>query len=289
MRIIDIIQADKPGLSFEVSPPTNMMRYEEVKALIEKVAELKPDFMSVTYGAGGGTNDFTVPMAANLQDNWNVPTVAHMTCVSSTRERVRAQLDAMRAAGVNNVLAMRGDIPRNAPPREQWAYHYGVELVREVKEYGGFCIGGACYPETHPESPNQKEDIRYLKEKVDAGCDFLTTQMFFDNNVFYNFLYKIREAGITVPVVPGIMPVTNGKQIKKVAELSGAALPQRFKYIVDMFGGTPAAMRQAGIIYACEQMIDLYANGIPAIHVYSMNKPDVAAQIHTNLSEIVKV
>ena len=288
MRIVDIIQSEKPGLSFEVSPPTNLTKYDQIKSITETVAALRPDFMSVTYGAGGGTNDFTVPIAANLQDNWSVPTVAHMTCVSSTHERVRRQLDAMRAAGVNNVLAMRGDIPRNAPPKEEWAYHYGVELVREIKEYGGFCIGGACYPETHPESPNQKEDIRFLKEKVDAGCEFLTTQMFFDNNVFYNFLYKIREAGITVPVVPGIMPVTNGKQIKKIAELSGAALPQRFKYIVDRFGGTPDAMRQAGIIYACEQMIDLYANGIPAIHVYSMNKPDVAEQIHRNLSDIVK-
>ena len=288
MRIIDIIQAEKPALSFEVSPPTNLSKYDEIKAVTETVAALAPDFMSVTYGAGGGTNDFTVPIAANLQDHWSVPTVAHMTCVSSTKERVRAQLDAMREAGVNNVLAMRGDIPRNAPPRDTWAYHYGFELVQEVKEYGGFCIGGACYPETHPESPSQKEDIRFLKEKVDAGCEFLTTQMFFDNNVYYNFLYKIREAGITVPVVTGIMPVTNGKQIKKIAERAGAALPQRFKYIVDKFGGTPDAMRQAGIIYACEQMIDLYATGVPAIHVYTMNKPAVAAQIKANLSEIVK-
>ena len=288
MRITDIIGTERPCLSFEVSPPSTQNRYDAIKAITEEVAGLKPDFMSVTYGAGGGTNDFTVPIAANLQDNWNIPTVAHMTCVSSTKERVRSQLDAMRNAGVNNVLAMRGDIPRNAPPRDQWAYHYGCELVAEVKEYGGFCIGGACYPETHPESATQKEDIYHLKLKVDAGCEFLTTQMFFDNNVFYNFLYKIREAGITVPVIPGIMPVTNGKQIKKVAELSGAALPQRFKYIVDKFGSTPAAMRQAGIIYACEQMIDLYANGIPAIHVYSMNKLDVAAQIHANLSEIIK-
>lgn len=288
MKIIDIIQAEKPALSFEVSPPSTLVKFEEIKGITEKVAALKPDFMSVTYGAGGGTNDFTVPIAANLQDNWSVPTVAHMTCVSSTKERVHHQMDAMRAAGVNNVLAMRGDIPRNAPPKNEWAYHYGCELVAELKEYGGFCIGGACYPEVHPESVSQKEDIYHLKLKVDAGCEFLTTQMFFDNNVFYNFLYKIREAGITVPVVPGIMPVTNGKQIKKVAELSGAALPQRFKYIVDKFGGTPDAMRQAGIIYACEQMIDLYANGISAIHVYTMNKPDVAAQIQANLSEIVK-
>lgn len=288
MKITELLQKGKPCLSFEVSPPHTREKYEDIKATIDEVAELSPDFMSVTYGAGGGTNDFTVPIAAHLQDDYNVPTVAHLTCVSSSKERVHGQLDSMRAAGVENVLTMRGDIPRNAPPKDQWAYHYASELVAEVKEYGGFCIGGACYPETHPESASQKEDIRHLKEKVDAGCEFLTTQMFFDNNVYYNFLYKIREAGITVPVIPGIMPVTNGKQIKRVAELSGAALPQRFRYIVDRFGSDPEAMRQAGIIYACEQIIDLYANGVPAIHVYSMNKPFVAKEIYRNLSEIVK-
>ena len=288
MKITELLQAGKPCLSFEVSPPTSAERYEEITALVDEVAGLHPDFMSVTYGAGGGTNDFTVPVAAHLQDDFGVPTVAHLTCISSTKERVHAQLDAMRKAGVENVLAMRGDIPANAPPRDQWKYHYASELVAEVKEYGGFCIGGACYPETHPESASQKEDIQHLKEKVDAGCEYLTTQMFFDNNVYYNFLYKIREAGITVPVIPGIMPVTTAKQIGRIAKLSGAMLPQRFKYIVDRFGGDPASMRQAGIIYACEQIIDLFANGVPAIHVYSMNKPFVAQQISANLSEIVK-
>lgn len=288
MKIIDLLQEGKPALSYEVSPPHSMDGYEKIKAVTEEVAHLSPAFMSVTYGAGGGTNDFTVPIAANLQDHFNIPTIAHLTCISSSRERVHAQLESMRAAGVENVLAMRGDIPVNAPPKDQWTYHYASELIAEIKQFGGFCIGGACYPETHPESVSQKDDIRYLKEKVDAGCDFLTSQMFFDNNVFYNFLYKIREAGITVPVIPGIMPVTNAKQIPRIAKLSGAVLPQRFRYIVDRFGSDPAAMRQAGIIYACEQIIDLFANGIPAIHIYSMNKPDVAKQIHANLSDIIK-
>lgn len=288
MKITDLLKEGKPSLSYEVSPPHSMDGYEKIKAVTEEMAHLSPAFMSVTYGAGGGTNDFTVPIAANLQDNFQIPTVAHLTCISSSHERVHAQLEAMRAAGVDNVLAMRGDIPANAPPKDQWAYHYANELVAEIKEFGGFCIGGACYPETHPESASQKDDIRYLKQKVDAGCDFLTTQMFFDNNVFYNFLYKIREAGITVPVIPGIMPVTNAKQIPRIAKLSGAVLPQRFRYIVDRFGDDPAAMRQAGIIYACEQIIDLFANGIPAIHIYSMNKPDVAKQIHANLSDVIK-
>lgn len=288
MKITDLIRAGRPCLSFEVSPPHTAARYEDIKATIDQVAALQPDFMSVTYGAGGGTNDFTVPIAAHLQDDLNVTTISHMTCISSTKERVKAQLDALRDAGVENVLAMRGDIPRNAPPAEQWHYHHADELVRQAKEYGCFCIGGACHPEVHPESASQKEDIRLLKEKVDAGCDWLMTQMFFDNDVFYNFLYKIREAGITVPVIPGIMPVTNGKQIKRIAELSGAALPQRFKYIVDRFGSDPSAMAQAGVIYASQQIIDLFANGIPAVHVYSMNKPEVARLIHANLSEVVR-
>lgn len=197
-------------------------------------------------------------------------------------------MDAMRAAGIENVLALRGDVAADRPPDGSWYYHYASELIREMKSYGGFCIGGACYPESHPESKNQVEDIAHLREKVDAGCEFLTTQMFFDNNIYYNFLYKVREAGITVPIVAGIMPVTNVKQIKRIVELSGTALPQRFRYLLDRFGSTPAAMKQAGIIYASEQIIDLLANDVPAIHVYSMNNASVAEQIQSNLSEILK-
>ena len=172
--------------------------------------------------------------------------------------------------------------------RSRWHYKHAIDLVRQLKESGAdFCIGGACYPEVHPESANQKEDIKYLKEKVDAGCEFLTTQMFFDNNLLYNFLYKIREAGITVPIIPGIMPITNANQIERSLKLSGSYVPQRFKSIVDKFGADPAAMKQAGIAYATDQIIDLYANGITNVHVYSMNKPDVAGKIKNNLSDIL--
>ena len=163
-----------------------------------------------------------------------------------------------------------------------------MDAVRVIKEADtDFCVGGACYPEIHPESADQKTDIRYLKEKVDAGCEFLTTQMFFDNNLLYNFLYKIREAGITVPIIPGVMPITNGGQIERAMRLSGSFMPQRFKSLVDKFGHDPAAMKQAGIAYATDQIIDLYANGITNVHVYSMNKPDVAAKIQSNLSAIL--
>ena len=212
--------------------------------------------------------------------------MAHLTCVSSTKQAVREYLAELSKNGIENILALRGDIPNEGLTVQE--YRYASELILDIKAAGNFCIGGACYPEGHTESKNQKEDIRFLKEKVDMGCDFLTTQMFFDNNILYNFLYKIREAGINVPVVAGIMPVTNGKQIQRIVKLSGTYLPQRFKSIVDRFGDNPSAMKQAGIAYATDQIIDLVANGVENVHVYTMNKPDVAAQIQANLSEILK-
>ncbi len=287
MKVIDLIEAEKPCLSFEVFPPKTSGNYQSIREATEQVAALRPDFISVTYGAGGGTSDYTVAISANLQEKFGVPTLAHLSCINSSHQGVKKQLDAMRAAKIENILALRGDVAKDTPPSE-WDYHYASELIREIKSYGGFCIGGACYPESHPESPSQAQDIAHLREKVEAGCAFLTTQMFFDNNIYYNFLYKIREAGITVPVVAGIMPVTNLKQIKRIIELSGTALPQRFRYLLDRFGSTSAAMKQAGIIYASEQIIDLLANDVPAIHVYSMNNASVAAQIQQNLSEILK-
>jgi methylenetetrahydrofolate reductase (NADPH) len=206
--------------------------------------------------------------------------------VSSIKETVHERIEAMQAAGIENVMALRGDIP--ADLSGEWQYHHAIELVRELKDSGAdFCIGAACYPEIHPESANQKEDIRYLKEKVDAGCDFLTTQMFFDNNLLYSFLYKIREAGITVPIIPGIMPITNANQVDRAVKLSGSFMPWRFKALVDKFGTSPSAMKQAGIAYATDQIIDLFANGITNVHVYSMNKPDVAKAIMNNLSDIL--
>ena len=288
MKLVNLLSGEGLSLSFEVFPPKTDMNFESVRAATEEIAALGPAFMSVTYGAGGGTSRYTLDIAKNIKERYGVPTLAHLTCVSSTRETVREKIDAMRAAGIENVMALRGDLPAEmvGADRTDWHYRYAIDLVRELKSEG-FCIGGACYPEVHPESANQREDIRYLKEKVDAGCDFLTTQMFFDNNLFYNFLYKIREAGITVPVMPGIMPITNGNQVARAIELSGTLMPQRFKALVDKFGDTPAAMKQAGIAYATDQIIDLFANGILNVHVYSMNKPDVAASIQSNLSNII--
>ena len=285
MKIRDILGQNRPTLSFEVFPPKTEDNYETVEAAAREIAKLSPSFMSVTYGAGGGTSRYTVDIAAALNNEYHVPTLAHVTCVSSTREKVHHVLEELKARGIENVLALRGDIPKEG--RLAHDYQYASELIGDIKQRGDFCVGAACYPEGHVESASKTEDIAHLKEKVEAGCDFLTTQMFFDNNILYNYLYRIREKGITVPVVAGIMPVTNVSQIKRICQMSGTYLPTRFKAIVDRFGDNPAAMKQAGIAYAAEQIIDLIANGVNGIHVYSMNKPDVAERIQESLSEIL--
>lgn len=290
MKITDLLKKQSLSISFEVFPPKNDTAFESVVAATEKIAELQPAFMSVTYGAGGGTSQYTLDIAKRIKLRNHVPSVAHLTCVSSTKETIHGRIADIKAAGIQNVMALRGDIPaelRDAD-RSGWDYHHAIELVKELRQADAdLCIGGACYPEIHPESKNQTEDIQHLKEKVDAGCDFLTTQMFFDNNLFYNFLYKAREAGVTVPIIPGVMPITNANQVARAIHLSGSFIPQRFKSLVDKFESDPAAMKQAGIAYATDQIIDLFANGITNVHVYSMNKPEVAEKIRENLSDIL--
>lgn len=290
MKIKELLSKKEPMLSFEVFPPKTDDLYETVEEAAEQIAMLNPDFMSVTYGAGGGTSKHTLNIAKDIKEKYGVPMLAHLTCVSSSKETVHERINDMKNAGIENIMALRGDIPQNISASEHFPghYRYAVDLIREIKLSGAdFCIGAACYPEVHPESDCQNSDIAHLKEKVDAGCDFLTTQMFFDNNLLYNFLYKIREAGITVPVVAGIMPITNGNQVERAIRLSGSHMPHKFKSIVDKFGHNGAAMKQAGIAYATEQIVDLIANGVNAIHVYTMNKPSVAAQIQSSLSEII--
>ncbi len=286
MKIKDIISGNKPSLSFEVFPPKTSDKFDSVLGAARDIAKEKPDFMSVTYGAGGGTSEYTAAICKALNDN-GVPALAHLTCVSSSKERIHHELEHLRSFGIENVLALRGDIPEDFD-RSRIEYHHASELIREISDFGGFCIGGACYPEGHPESESIAADLEGLRSKVDAGCEFLITQMFFDNNILYNFLYRLYRAGINVPVVAGIMPVTSASQIKRLCAISSSALPQRFLRIVDRYGDKPDAMKQAGIAFATEQIIDLYANGVNAVHVYSMNKPDVAAAIKTNISEIIK-
>jgi methylenetetrahydrofolate reductase (NADPH) len=290
VKLTEILNSGKISMSFEVFPPKTDTAFESVRNATEEIAKLRPSFMSVTYGAGGGTSKYTLDIARSIKEKYGVPTLAHLTCVSSTRETVLEKIEEIKASGIVNVMALRGDLTPELEggDRSTWAYRHAVELIRELKESGAdFCIGGACYPEIHPESANQKEDIKHLKEKVDAGCEFLTTQMFFDNNLLYNFLYKIREAGINVPIVAGIMPITNANQVERAIKLSGSFMPHRFKSLVDKFGSDPLAMKQAGIAYATDQIIDLFANNITNVHVYSMNKPDVAEKIRANLSDMI--
>lgn len=290
MKLTEILNRKELSLSFEVFPPKTQDVFGTVKDATEKIAALRPSFVSVTYGAGGGTSKYTLEIAKNIKSAYGVETLAHLTCVSSDRKTVKERIADMTACGIENVMALRGDIPedRAGDDRSKWDYRYAVDLIREIKNSGAdFCIGGACYPETHPESATSRDDIAFLKEKVDTGCDFLTTQMFFDNDLFYAFLYKIREAGIGVPVIAGIMPITNAKQVERAIKLSGSFMPKRFRSLVDRFGDDPSAMKQAGIAYATDQIIDLYANNVKNVHVYTMNKPDVAEKIMKNLTDIL--
>ncbi len=286
MKISELLKRDGVTFSLEVFPPKTSEKYTETAEAAREIARLGPDFMSVTYGAGGGTGEFTAGIAAGIQREFGVPTLAHLTCVSSGRDHVMKMLEIYRENGIENILALRGDIPQDG--KVSTDYRYAVELIRDIRENGDFCIGGACYPEGHTESASKKEDLQHLKEKADAGLSFLTTQMFFNNDIFYNFLYRAREKGITIPVIAGIMPITNAKMLKRSVAMSGTDVPQRFRAIVDFFGSDPAAMKQAGIVYASEQIIDLIANGIRHIHVYTMNKPDVAEGIMKNLSSILE-
>ncbi len=286
MKISDILQKDEVSLSCELFPPKSGSQLENVREVVKEMARLKPSYMSITYGAAGGTSEYTVDIADEIQNVNRIPALAHLTCVSSTRKKVHSVIEQLKEANIENILALRGDIPSRADFPVPGQYRYAYELIEDIKRSGDFCIGGACYPEGHPEAGSVGEDLAYLKEKVDAGCDFLTTQMFFDNGIYYNFMYRLLKKNISVPVVPGIMPVTNSIQMKKIISLSGTMLPMRFRAIVERFADEPAAMRQAGIAYATEQIIDLVANGVSHVHIYTMNKPDVAGAIFANLSEI---
>jgi len=286
MKIRDLLRQDRITFSCEIFPPKKEEGFEGVIQVADRICEMGADFVSVTYGAGGSTSRKTVEIASHIQNTRHTPALAHLTCYGSGREQIRERLGEMKANGIENILALRGDKPRDYTGGGD--YTYAIELIRDIRSQGDFCIGGACYPEGHVECEHKEMDIGFLKEKVDAGCDFLTTQMFFDNNVYYNFLYRVLTAGISVPIIPGIMPVINAKQIKRSCELSGATLPPRFKAIADKFSDDPLAMEQAGVAYATEQIIDLIANGVKYIHLYTMNRPETAAQIFRNLSYILR-
>ena len=300
MKIRDIIRTGRPSVSFEIFPPKRQdpslfgdaesaAAMERTKEVVRKIAAERPAFISVTYGAAGGTTGAnTAAIAQFVQDECHVPALAHLTCITSSRDRIADELVSFRAKGIENVLCLRGDYPPNFQTSQtsQTFFHHAVDLVKALRP-SNLCLGGACYPERHPECAHLVEDIAHLKEKVDAGLDFLTTQMFFDNNVYFHYLARLRSAGITIPVLAGIMPVTNGRQIARICALSGTSLPPRFRAIVDRFGDDPTAMMDAGVAYATEQIIDLFANGVDNVHVYTMNKPEIAIRIMLNLHGIV--
>ena len=299
MKISDILAKGRPSVSFEVFPPKRQtaspvgtieerMAVTRTKAVVSAIAAVHPAFISVTYGAAGGeTGGNTCTIARHVQSVCGVPVLAHLTCIASSRDQIAARLNDFRAAGVENILCLRGDYPPDADPAARPTdFAHAIDLIRALRP-SAFCLGGACYPEGHPECAHLSEDIAHLKEKVDAGLDFLTTQMFFDNNILYAYLAKIRAAGITVPVVAGVMPVTNARQITRICALSGTHLPPRFKAIVDRFGDNPDAMMDAGIAYATGQIVDLFANGVNNVHVYTMNKPEVAHRILSNLGNVL--
>lgn len=286
MRLTELLKSDEVTISCELFPPKQGAQLENYKRIVKEMAGVKPAYISVTYGATGGTSDYTVELANEVCNVNHIPALAHLTCASSTKEKVASVIQELKEHKIENILALRGDIPQNADFPLPNQYKHASELIADIKAQGDFCIGGACYPEGHPEADTIYEDLDHLKEKVEAGCEFLTTQMFFDNNILYNFMYKALKRGIDVPVVAGIMPVTNAGQIKRIVSLSGNMVPPRFLAIVDRFGENPEAMKQAGIAYATEQIIDLIANGINHVHIYTMNKPDIAGAILENLSEI---
>ena len=290
MKLIELLRSSRPSVSCELFPPKPGTALLDAPTVVRRMAALHPAYMSVTCSAGGsGTGGANTADMANEAQNVNgITALAHLTCVGASRAQIYRSLEDLKKLGIENILALRGDIPAGGVFPQSDGYHHASELAAEIRAFGGFCIGGACYPEGHPESATLVEDIDNLKYKIDAGCEFLTTQMFFDNNELYRYLFRLRRAGIEVPVVAGIMPVTNAAQIQRITHLSGSKLPARFRAIIDRFGGDSAAMQQAGVAYATEQIIDLLSNGVDHVHIYTMNKPEIAGRIMANLSEILK-
>lgn len=288
MKISDILASRDVTISCELFPPKPGSTLSNAQTVIREIAALKPSFISVTYGAGGGTRETTVAMAHEVQNVNHIPALAHLTCVGSDRDSVRSVLTQLRERGIQNVLALRGDLPPDWEGPHEGPFRHASDLVTEILSQGDFCVGGACYPEGHVDAESLDQDIEALKIKVDCGCQFLTTQMFFDNSVLYGFLYRLLKRGVDVPVLAAVMPIVSTSQIKRMCKLSGSVLPPRFRAIVERFGSDPDAMRQAGIAYTTEQIIDLLANGVRNIHIYTMNKPDIAGAIMGNLTSIFK-
>lgn len=287
IKIIDILNNKKNNISCELFPPKQGTELDNSLEIVNKIAQVRPSYMSVTYGAGGSTVGYSSAIAEQVQAN-GIPALAHLTCIKADEEKISGVLEQFKSNGICNVLALRGDVPAGMDAAPDGSFAHASDLMRVIKQHGDFCVGGAAYPEGHPESGSLNKDIENTKYKVDAGVDFLVTQMFFDNTILYNYMFRLLSAGINVPVVPGIMPVTNAAQINRICQLSGTKLPPNFRSMVEKFADKPLAIKQAGIAYATGQIIDLFANGFDNVHIYTMNRPEIIGGIMENLSEITK-
>ncbi|MDD5934460.1 MAG: methylenetetrahydrofolate reductase [NAD(P)H] [Clostridiales bacterium] len=278
MKINEIFNQNRKVFSFEVFPPKKQGTIESITSVLGELSALEPDFISVTYGAGGNTADeSTCKIASMIKNEYHIESMAHLTCVNSTKDDVSIVLGQLKAQNIENILALRGDINPDLPRRED--FHYSCELVRYIKEQGDFHISGACYPEVHVDAKNMQEDIEHLKIKVDAGVSHLISQLFFDNDLFYHFNEKVRAAGIQVPIEAGIMPVSNKKQIERMVTMCGASIPQKLAKILQRYEYDSESLREAGIEYAIKQMEGLLEHGVDGLHLYTMNNPYIASQI----------
>jgi len=288
MKIRDMIANGNPTVSFEIFPPKSTYPLETVFETLDSLKDLKPDFISVTYGAGGSTKGNTVDIASRIKKDYGIEAIAHLTCCTSSKERVQETLASIKESGIENILALRGDIPEALLNDKKWnpEYRYASELIDEINAFGDFSIGAACYPEGHVESKNRVDDLKNLKRKVDHGADFLITQLFYDNELFYQFREKMDLVGVDKPVIAGILPVLNIKQVKHIQKISGCNLPPKFLRILERYEHDPESLQEAGIAYAVDQIIDLLSYGVDGVHIYTMNKPDPTRRIMESIGSV---
>lgn len=277
MKIADKFNQGKTVFSFEVFPPKKTSPFETIITALDQLKDLNPDYISVTYGAGGSNRDNTLEVASKIKNDYNIEALAHLTCINSKKSDVDSMLEDLKKANITNILALRGDIMPDVEPEKD--FRYAMDLCKYIKEKDGFNLAGACYPEVHIDAENQVEGIYYLKEKVNSGLDFLITQLFFDNDIFYRFYENTKIAGINIPIEAGIMPVTNKKQIERMVSMCGVSVPSKLSKIMQKYENNPEALRDAGIAYAIEQIVELISNDIDGIHLYTMNNPYVAKKI----------
>ncbi|HBA68516.1 MAG TPA: methylenetetrahydrofolate reductase [NAD(P)H] [Lachnospiraceae bacterium] len=286
MIIKNLFKEKKPVISFEIFPPKKEAELENIDETLRTLARLHPDFISVTFGAGGsGANNKTVELAKKIKENYGIEPLVHLTCISHSKEEIKKILGQMEEAKLKNVLALRGDVNPNVPIKDD--FKYASELVSFIKEQGDFHVSGACYPEVHLEAESEVSDLRNLRKKVDAGAEHLVSQLFFDNDVFYDFLTKVRIAGIDTPVEAGIMPVTNKAQIKRMVTMCGASLPDKFERIMEKYGENKEALFDAGMVYAINQIVELISYGVDGIHIFTMNNPVVAGRICDGIKNLI--